>query len=40
MAKIKNYSTEPPFCVPYHPVIFKDIEVYTALTMVHIGTRT
>ena len=26
MAKIKDYAKEPPFCVPYHPVIFKDIE--------------
>lgn len=25
--KIKEYSTRPPFCVPYHPIIFNDIEV-------------
>jgi len=27
LAKIKEYSTKPPFCVPYHPIIFNDIEV-------------
>lgn len=27
LAKIKEYSTRPPFCVPYHPIIFNDIEV-------------
>ncbi len=27
LAKIKEYSARPPFCVPYHPIIFNDIEV-------------
>lgn len=27
LAKIKENSTRPPFCVPYHPIIFNDIEV-------------